>query len=101
MRLHVMSDLHLEFHRDGGFGFLDSLPAPEVDALVLAGDVGNIRTMYHLTDVMKRICSRYPRSVFVFGNHEFYGSSLAQIGAAKAIVQKSIPNLTVLTDEWA
>ncbi len=99
MRLHVMSDLHLEFHRDGGSEFVDSLPVPEVDALVLAGDIGNIRALYHLTDVLTRICSKYRKTFFVFGNHEFYGASLAGIAAAKPMLEANVPNLKVLTDQ--
>lgn len=76
MRLHVLSDLHLEFAR-----FLP--PKVEADVVVLAGDVHPgllglkwIRDNYRDVPV-----------VYVLGNHEFYA--------------KNIPNLTVELKERA
>jgi predicted phosphodiesterase len=39
MRLQLLSDLHFEFHRDGGHAFVDSLDPTGIDVLVLEGDI--------------------------------------------------------------
>jgi len=63
MRLHVLSDLHL------GFGALER-PRNNADLVVLAGDIARPRDA-------AAFASSFDRPVLmVFGNHEFYGSSL-------------------------
>jgi predicted phosphodiesterase len=70
MRLHVLSDLHLEF---GPVEF----PATDTDAVVLAGDI-------HLgsdgCSWMRRRFADRP-VIYVLGNHEFYRHSLPELTA--------------------
>ena len=72
MRVQLLSDLHLEFHRDGGKAFLKSLDPSGVDVLVLAGDVDVAAG--GLLQSLTSICRLYRDSsvVYVAGNHEFY-----------------------------
>jgi predicted phosphodiesterase len=64
MKLHVLSDLHLS---QAGF----EPPATDADVIVLAGDIARPREAIAWA-------SRFTQPVlYVAGNHEFYGASLA------------------------
>ena len=76
IRVQVLSDLHFEFHRDGGESFLQELDPADVDVLVLAGDV--CVGVPHLQQVLPRLAEIYPDIVYVFGNHELYHSSFKE-----------------------
>lgn len=69
MKIRVLSDLHFEFHRDGGAGFVRDLHAESDELLVLAGDiaVGN-----GLLPALQRFCAKWRHVLFVAGNHEYY-----------------------------
>jgi predicted phosphodiesterase len=73
MRLQLLSDLHFEFHRDGGRSFVDSFDPTGIDVLVLAGDIAVAEGIPH---ALALLCERFRDAtvVFVHGNHEFYGS---------------------------
>ncbi|QJW84875.1 metallophosphoesterase [Ramlibacter terrae] len=64
MKLHILSDLHL-----GQAGF--ACPATEADAIVLAGDIGRPEQAIGFAQGLGKPV------LFVPGNHEFYGGSLA------------------------
>ena len=68
MRLHLLSDLHLEF---APF----EMPAVESDVIVLAGDVHTGR------NGLKWIREAIPEKpvIYVLGNHEFYGETLPKL----------------------
>jgi Icc-related predicted phosphoesterase len=75
MKIAYMSDIHLEFHRDGGVAFTDEIIAntPEVDLVVLAGDIGVLKTDSGQIQVLLEGLSKKAKKVFyVPGNHEFY-----------------------------
>jgi len=76
MRLQLLSDLHFEFHRDGGRAFVDSLDPTGIDVLVLAGDIA---VAEGLQSALTLVCRRFPDAsvVHVNGNHEFYGANHA------------------------
>jgi predicted MPP superfamily phosphohydrolase len=71
VRIQLLSDLHFEFHRDGGRSFVESLEPAGVDTLVLAGDiaVGDA-----IPGALELFCTRYAAAkvLYVVGNHEFY-----------------------------
>jgi predicted phosphohydrolase len=68
MRLHIISDLHLEF---APF----RMPSVEADVVVLGGDVG----VGH--NGLKWIRASIPATpvVYVLGNHEFYGETMPKL----------------------
>ena len=68
MRIAILSDLHLEF------AAFDWVP-PEVDAVILAGDVHTGR------NGLKWILSVIPRIpvIYVLGNHEYYGQKIPSL----------------------
>jgi len=65
MRLHVLSDLHLEF---SSYPYIDP-PHDQVDVVVLAGDIDNG------TRGVEWAINRFPDHpvIYVPGNHEYYG----------------------------
>jgi Icc-related predicted phosphoesterase len=73
-RILLLSDLHLEFHKDWGDSFINSLESSGVDVLVLAGDIS---TVHHgLRQRLTSFCQKFPHVVYVTGNHEYYNNSL-------------------------
>ena len=68
MRLHIFSDLHLEFEPF-------TPPAVAADAVILAGDVSTVR------DGFKWALKTFPGQpvIYVLGNHEFYGQKLQKL----------------------
>jgi len=80
VRLQLISDLHLERQTD-----FQTTAAPDVDLLVLAGDVGSYQTGSRLvTDDFglgrfspKRDGAPWPRVLYVPGNHEYDGIDFA------------------------
>ncbi|SFN90486.1 Predicted phosphohydrolase [Formivibrio citricus] len=83
MRIHVLSDLHIEFG-------LMALPKIEADVIVLAGDIGVGKKG------IRRIAHDLPNKpiLFVAGNHEYYGSNLQVVN--RDLQQMAIPNLHYL-----
>src|SRR5689334_3105936 len=68
MRLHVISDLHLEF------GPL-ALPPVEADVSILAGDIN--LGISGLRWILKNIPNR--PVLYVVGNHEYYGTAIPRL----------------------
>jgi predicted phosphodiesterase len=68
MRLHILSDLHLEFAPV-------ELPAVEADAIILAGDIHVGREGTHWA--RKRFRDR--PVIYALGNHEFYHHALPKL----------------------
>jgi predicted phosphodiesterase len=98
MRLHVLSDLHLEWHRDDGRSFLRALENPGADALLLAGDAVSLaeKAGRETEWQLRTICAQYPRVYYVPGNHDFYGTrpsaGMQRLEALAAMIE----NLVVL-----
>ena len=98
MNIQILSDAHAEFHRDGGTSFVESLDPEGVDVLVVAGDVGLVK--YGTTQTFLRmLCKRYPHVVFVLGNHEYYGGTIAGTLNGMAALNEEIPNLHWLEND--
>jgi predicted phosphodiesterase len=95
LRIQLLSDLHFEFHRDGGRSFVDSLDPGGVDVLVLAGDIA---VGEDLPDALDLICQRFPEAdvIYVHGNHEFYHSSLGRVHQLTMRALGNNPNLSWL-----
>jgi predicted phosphodiesterase len=95
MRLQPMSDLHLEFHRDGGQAFLAALE-PRAEVLVLAGDIVPLRSVGPARALLAGFAAKFPDVVYVPGNHEYYGTSPARAEAVLEEAAAGIANLHVL-----
>lgn len=90
MNIRVVSDIHTEFHADGGKGWVQSQDPTGVDVLVIAGDLG---TMREVPNVLAALCKVYPHVVYVNGNHELYGTSFPEVAAARQKLDEALPNL--------
>ena len=93
MRIQILSDIHLEFHHDGGRSFIADLDPEGVDVLVLAGD---ICAWHQLEATLPDFCDRYPEVVYVYGNHELYGASFPHVRGLVGRLESSVENLHIL-----
>lgn len=66
MKIHLSSDLHLEFDENRAPHFPE-----DADVIVLAGDIW---FAYHIADYIRHVAHCYPDSqiLFIPGNHEYY-----------------------------
>lgn len=95
VKIQILSDIHLERHMDGGQEFFGLLEPEGIDVLVLAGDIA--RRHDHLSYALKGFCEYYPQVVYVFGNHELYGSSFKAL--RNALSKIKYENLHILDNQ--
>ena len=95
MKIQVMSDLHFEFHNDGGKSFVDSLDPSGVDALVVAGDMG---TRICLDWGIKALCAKYPLVLYVAGNHEYYHTTREKVDESLDVLSYQLNNFVLFED---
>jgi UDP-2,3-diacylglucosamine pyrophosphatase LpxH len=95
MRIQPISDLHLEFDEDHGARFAQSLPVVG-DVLVLAGDILPIRRAVHVREMLGWFCHRFPRVLYVPGNHEYYKTTPALASDLLRTCSQDFENLSVL-----
>jgi predicted phosphodiesterase len=69
MKIQVLSDLHLEF------GHMHFSKAEGADVLVLAGDIGTMKTASYLGFV-EDWAEKFQHVIYVAGNHEFYKTDI-------------------------
>ncbi len=97
MKLRIFSDLHLEFHADGGEKFVrEDLNLNNADALLLAGDISDAKGINRALDLISKAFSG--PIIYVAGNHEYYGGSRESTGAIVA-AQMVNPNLVWLENK--
>ncbi len=93
MRIHVLSDLHIEFWKGGD---IFNIPNTGADVIVLAGDI-------HIKNrAIDWIKSHFPpdrKVVYVFGNHEYYGGNYPQTLNKARILTKETPNIHILEND--
>ena len=92
----VMSDLHFEFHGDGGRAFAEALsPAPD-EVLLCAGDVCS---SLQIVGALSLLARRFRHVVYVPGNHEFYHSTRAKTLEAVYMVAANFPGTFHVLDK--
>lgn len=98
MNLAVVSDVHTEFQPDGGRAFVDTIAAEadDVDVLVVAGDLGNFG---YFQEPLCHLSERFPQVVYVHGNHECYGASIARVRDEIRRVTGDLENVHFLDNE--
>lgn len=97
MKILPMSDLHFEFHKDGGEAFVNSLPEGDlVDVVVLAGDIA---VGAGIPAALKLFCDRYEKVIYVHGNHEFYGCHYGEVIAHTLKAVEENKNLVWLNND--
>jgi len=92
MKALVVSDLHFEFHRDGGTSLVADLP--DADVCLCPGDLSNAAGIW---DALLLLLAKYEHTVFLFGNHEFYGSDIPRV---RAKVQTLLGRLPKMGDKY-
>lgn len=77
MKIHVISDPHVEFisARDPD---LVPFPKAQADVCVLAGDVCTATQAEKYESYLRRLKEDFEEVVFVAGNHEFYGTTMQE-----------------------
>lgn len=88
MKFALASDLHFEFHEDGGKALVGTLP--KTDVIVVAGDLASARELWPSLILLLR---KYRHVVFVFGNHEFYSSSFQSVRQSINKLEQRLPKL--------
>lgn len=101
MRIHYMSDVHLEF------GELEK-PIPKGDVVVLAGDITLARVLdagpedagaQRTRDITMRffdaVRGNFRQVVYLMGNHEHYGF---RIDESAGVIRHHLPGVTLLED---
>lgn len=98
MHIKVMSDLHFEFHRDGGKSFVEEAYTDKTDVLVIAGDLADFSLLQAAVDA---VCAKYEKALVLMvpGNHEFYGSSFAKTFSMLDDLVRRHSNFKVLYNE--
>ncbi len=96
MRLQIFSDIHTDHHRDEGTGFCGGLDASGVDVLIIAGDFVPWTQFSAADTLFEILAAKYPRILYVPGNHEYWGIS-PDIAVAKwGKLESTHPNVSVL-----
>jgi predicted phosphodiesterase len=95
MRLSLISDIHSEFHKDGGESLVRSFNPGLFDVLVLAGDIGVVEgcSLSIFLEKAARQVGGKP-IVYVPGNHEYYGSDFLNVQN----IRKTLPSCVHFLD---
>ena len=67
MKIHVISDVHNEFHRTSNAWHI---PTVKADAIIVAGDIDT--RIGNLYNYFKRLKETYKYVIYIAGNHEYY-----------------------------
>jgi predicted phosphodiesterase len=70
LKLRVVSDLHLDFHKDGGKALVKTVTKGPYDILVVAGDLSEARSLKQSMLLLMTYAPTYV--LYVPGNHDFY-----------------------------
>ena len=98
MRIRLYSDVHTEFHADGGGAFIESMDPTDVDILVLAGDLSNAEGIRATLEAFGKQFAGIP-VCYVTGNHEFYGGNRETTWKEVRAAARQTPNLHWLNNE--
>lgn len=74
MQVKIVSDLHLDFHADGGVELLAEFQKTRFNTLVIAGD---LTSFADLDRALELVCTTFDdkQIIYVLGNHEMYGAT--------------------------
>ena len=74
MKIQLVSDLHLEFHKPQILGFGPELRITNAgaDVLVLAGDICTARDFESFISFFENCSKEFPHVIYIMGNHEHY-----------------------------
>ena len=95
MKTYICSDLHFEFHKDGGLDFIKS-NYNDADTIIVAGDLSCSDTLILSLGIL---CTKFKTVIYVSGNHCYYGSSSSDMNETRFKALKTYPNLHWLDKE--
>lgn len=98
-KLKLISDIHIDYDKDYGVKFINSIPNDDVDILVLAGDVVTGGHLENYFSTFETLCKRFKDVIFVLGNHCYYKHSPEEVFEIMANFQSKLPNLHWLQNE--
>ena len=94
MKIAYASDLHLDFHLDGGEEFIRTLDIPDCDLFVIAGDLSQA-DHWRWKQNVKEICNKTKQVLYVLGNHCYYSSTITEVDCLAHKLPEEVPNLIV------
>lgn len=68
MKIHICSDLHIEFYEY----FIPEMDDEKNIVVILAGDIGLAKNSETYVDLIKDACERFKYVIMIMGNHEHY-----------------------------
>lgn len=90
MKIQIVSDLHIDFSP------IHLVNKDDVDCLVVAGDLCEFRH-HNLADSFFEMCSKeFPFTLYVMGNHEFYGSTIPRVKEEASHLLDKYKNVVLL-----
>ena len=98
MKLRILSDLHLEFHYDGGLSFIRDQKDSGYDVLILAGDITSHNNLSFVLSNFRESCEERP-IIFVPGNHEYYHTSPKKLNLELKKLSKLDSRLHILDNK--
>ncbi|MBO3463226.1 metallophosphoesterase [Aetokthonos hydrillicola Thurmond2011] len=98
MKIQVVSDLHVNSQPDWGRSLLKSIMTPQMDLLIIAGDLGEV---IHPSweQALIELTTYYPYVLLVLGNREYYNSTPEIVQQMTSKLQKELPNLYILENQ--
>jgi hypothetical protein len=93
-----VSDIHLETRSEREIEAIIGALTRHAPLLILAGDIGNPAHPSYAR-FLSAAAARFDLVVLIAGNHEFYGSSLAETLAEIRAVVRPLPNVVFLHNE--
>jgi Icc-related predicted phosphoesterase len=103
MIIKPISDLHFEHGLNGSASDLaKAIDDPQVDVLVIAGDLCEQTSQNRgpVENVLYELCERFPKVIYVAGNHEHWHNFPENVSGAMKRWEQSCPNLKVLHNDW-
>lgn len=91
-----MSDLHFDKHADRGQSFIESLQSDGVDAVIIAGDMGE---QADIDFPLELFCNKFKEVIRIQGNHEFYSSTKEEVEENERIRKESYSNYHSLEND--
>lgn len=98
MKLRILSDLHFEFHADGGRTFISCQNDPDYDVLILAGDINTAAGIQDTLINFRKSAGSRP-IIMVPGNHEYYHSSVLETKRVLESCREQDNNLHILDNK--
>ncbi len=100
MKLHLISDLHMDAYLSRDDYVMHDLDPGDCGALIVAGDLSE--SWYLETRAFRDfevLCDKYPNVLYILGNHEYYGSTYEETQERFRSLDARISNLFCLDNE--